>query len=376
MIDLSHGNPYPSKTLSSFWEQCMLDAVNDTTSISSVLHYDTSLGQNTLIQFICDYFNNHYQWDITTNHILITNGNKHSISLVCDLFASPSSSFFLLKNPEYPGFSQAMTRYNSSYASTPTIRELPEFLFEYVYDSRILESIPKDTSLILYSNPNNPTGDLLNIDMTSQLNQWAKDNHCHIFIDGAYSEPFTKLHHHPHHMPFSSNTLYSFGFSKIGIPGLRIGVLIGDPEIIKPLHHLQQKTMIQTNSLSQNIVSKAFSKPQFETLAYDHLFQKYLNNFQLVHDFFKSLSPTQCKLHRFNGGQFAWLWLNHPSSSIQSITEDLLLLDLKLSCGSHYFFKNTAALFTSCLRISLNTDKHTLIQGLEIFKTYYLFHFR
>ena len=121
---------------------------------------------------------------------------------------------------------------------------------------KLIKTINNKVSLIILSNPNSPTGTILNTNQIKKILDKAKRNNIMVVIDEAYYG-FSKV--------TSMNLLNRYKnliilrtFSKAyGIAGLRVGYVISNPKIIKKFNNI--RPMYEINSLgilAANILMK------------------------------------------------------------------------------------------------------------------------
>ena len=160
---------------------------------------------------------------VTPEEILLTNGVDEAIHLVCETYLEPDDEALIV----IPTFSM----YKIYAAATgANVVEIPAgHNFQFPTDE-VLRRITDRTRLIAVANPNNPTGTLAPLDDLLQIAHHAPA--AAILIDEAYAEfsgqtLLTRWRETP-------NLFVARTFSKAyGMAGLRIGVLLGNPEQIR-----------------------------------------------------------------------------------------------------------------------------------------------
>ncbi len=121
---------------------------------------------------------------------------------------------------------------NSSLAAGATVVRIspePDLTFP---TGRVVEAITPQTRMIFLNTPNNPTGRLIQVADLSRIATAAPD--AVVFVDEAYIE-FGGESFLPH-LPSFPNVLVGRTFSKAyGLAGMRIGVVIGRPQVLDPV---------------------------------------------------------------------------------------------------------------------------------------------
>lgn len=161
--------------------------------------------------------------DVTPDEILLTNGVDEGIHLLCEAYLEPGDEALIV----VPTFSMYKIYAAATGARVIEIPAAKEFRFP---TEAVLARITPRTRLIAVANPNNPTGTVAPQEDLLQIARSAPD--AAVLIDEAYFEFYgrTLLGRWRE----SPNLFIARTFSKAyGLAGLRIGVLLGDPEQIR-----------------------------------------------------------------------------------------------------------------------------------------------
>lgn len=161
--------------------------------------------------------------DVAPDEILLTNGVDEAIHLLCETYLEPEDEALVV----VPTFSM----YKIYAAATGArVIEIPAGKdFSFPLDD-VLGRITSRTRLIAVANPNNPTGTLAPLDNLLQIADCAPE--AALLVDEAYVEfcGQTLLKRWRE----TPNLFVARTFSKAyGMAGLRIGVLLGDPQQIR-----------------------------------------------------------------------------------------------------------------------------------------------
>ncbi|HEY6360895.1 MAG TPA: histidinol-phosphate transaminase [Vicinamibacterales bacterium] len=114
-------------------------------------------------------------------------------------------------------------------ASAVRVAPEPDYAFQ---TSAVLAAITPRTRMIFLNTPNNPTGQLIAIDDLKRISEAAP--HAVVLIDEAYIE-FGGATFLPE-LPKHPNVLVGRTFSKAyGLAGLRVGIVIGQPQSLDPV---------------------------------------------------------------------------------------------------------------------------------------------
>ncbi len=183
--------------------------------------------------------------------ILITGGAQQAIDLVIQSILSPGD-LLLTANPTYLGVLDIAHARRVVPLGIPTDED--GVILSYLEDVLI-----ENQARLLYVNPTytNPTGGVMSIHRRRQLLRLAQEYDLLILEDAVYHE----LHFHETAPPplkaldEHGNVLHASGYSKILLPGTRIGYLIADKSSVRDrIAQVKQAADICTPSFNQRIV--------------------------------------------------------------------------------------------------------------------------
>ncbi|MDO4223812.1 MAG: aminotransferase class I/II-fold pyridoxal phosphate-dependent enzyme, partial [Acinetobacter sp.] len=211
---LGGGNPASIAAVNEIYLETLQTLVNEeknllqNKAIDSIGNYSTPQGDAKLIQALVDFFNRHYQWNITPEHIALTNGSQNAFFYLFNLFAGEfddgtHKSILLPLAPEYIGYADAHVNGQHFIAIKPEIEytqhDGQDGFFKYRVDFNSLENLPElqhgKIGAICCSRPTNPTGNVLTDDEMAHLDQIAQKYNIPLLIDNAYGMPFPNIIH-------------------------------------------------------------------------------------------------------------------------------------------------------------------------------------
>ena len=209
--------------------------------------------------------------NLKPDYFLATNGIDNGLKSCIETFSNNKKAIIILK-PTFAMIEIYCKLYKRKYFSIGYKKN-----FELDFDL-ILKSINKKISLIIISNPNSPTGTLINHEKLEKIILKAKGKNIKVVIDEAYFG-FTKataiksIKKH-------NNVIVLRTFSKAyGIAGLRVGYIASVPKNIlalkscKPMYELNSLGILAANILLDN---KKYYKNYIESVT---IGKKYLTNF-------------------------------------------------------------------------------------------------
>ena len=166
--------------------------------------------------------------DVSTDHIMITSGSSGALMY---LAAAVSQSGHIIGPDLFWDTTSKMGTRNSPFG----LKYLPKTEDLSIDLKKMYQSINSETALVQVTNPNNPTGMLLDADELSDFSKKASKKTM-VLIDEAYNE-LTDDPDKNSMLPLvkqGENVVIARTFSKIyGLAGMRVGYMIAKPETIE-----------------------------------------------------------------------------------------------------------------------------------------------
>lgn len=258
---ISFGGGYPAPdtfpvseiTLKTIYDQEITVSRKD---ILSMLQYGPSRGDSGLLSKISDW---HFYKDgvkLEKDNFLILNGSQEGIFALGFLYIN-DQDLVCITEPTYPGTLSAFNAFSPSYLSVPVAPDGMDIDF---LDSKLkkLEKNDKKMPRFIYVIPNghNPAGVTMSLQCRMDL----------LEVSGRYGipviedDPYELIRFHDNPLPtlqaLDKNQLVIRldSFSKILIPGLRIGYISAGENVIKMTELFKQSSNLHTSSFAQGLL--------------------------------------------------------------------------------------------------------------------------
>lgn len=263
--------------------------------------------------------------------ILLGNGSDEIIQIIALATARPGAKLLTVE----PGF--AMFRMIAAFANMPYlgIPLLPDFSLDV---DRMLDAIAQHQPAVIFlAYPNNPSGNLFDVEALCRITEASSalvviDEAYHPFADKTFLD---KLPDYP-------NLLVMRTLSKLGLAGLRLGLLIGRPEWL--MHFEKIRLPYNIGVVTQLIAAKVMR--HFEVLR------------QQACEIKQNRAILMSKLAALDGvevfrsdANFILFRVNHASKIFQALIQQGILIKN---------LDNTHPLLKNCLRVTIGTvDENT-----------------
>jgi valine--pyruvate aminotransferase len=342
--------------------------------------YDGPQGNQGFISALAKMLNNHYGWNLTDNNIALTNGSQSSFFSLFNLFAGemPDGSFkkilFPLA-PEYVGYADQGLADNMFASVKPIIHMLDDspglkqFKYAINFDELMLDGrLDGRIGAMCISRPTNPTGNVITDDELGRLDVLARENRIPLIIDNAYGYPFPGAIYTDARLTWNDNTILCMSLSKMGLPGLRTGIIIANDSVIKALSQISGIMTLAPNSVGPALLTRLVSNNELLNIC-DQIIKPYYQQkaetaIRLFNEIFADL-PVY--LHKLEGAFFMWLWFKDMSVNSEELYETLKRQDVYVIPGHNFFFgiDDDWPHKHQCIRINYAKDEAQLRKGLE-----------
>jgi 2-aminoadipate transaminase len=273
------------------------------------LQYATTEGYRPLRNYIA----NRYQksgLEVEPDNILMINGSQQGLDLIGKVFLN-RDDVMLIERPTYLAAIQAFGLYEPKFVSIPL---LDDGIDIDVLKNRLDALNPK----LFYSIPNfqNPTGISYSQEKREELGRLFNENNTVFVEDNPYGEIRFMGKDLPPVMSYLKNSILLGSFSKIVSPGMRMGWIVADNEVMNHLVTAKQASDLHTNFLMQMIVYRYLTGYEVET----HL-KKIRELYRIQRDcmvsMIKKYFPSDVKYTKPEGGMFLWVTLPDGMSSME-----------------------------------------------------------
>ena len=217
------------------------------------LQYAATEGYPPLREWIAARMNATLGTAFDRDNILITHGSQQALDLSGKVFIDEGDGV-VCESPTYLAAISAFKAYGATFVEAPT--DAGGMRAEDL--DAVLDANPHVKLIYVIPNFQNPTGTTLNRTRRKLLAQLAATRGVQIIEDNPYGELRFEGGHLPSIQSFDTegNVLCTGTFSKILCPGVRIGWIAGDKEIIRKYVLVKQGTDLQCNTLAQIMIAR------------------------------------------------------------------------------------------------------------------------
>ena len=391
---LGGGNPARiDKVNQTYWSVFKTLAEGDMGSmaIENIGNYSTPQGDAKFIAALVDFFNRHYDWGLTTDNIALTNGSQNAFFYLFNLFGgqfddqaqgSIDKKILLPLAPEYVGYADAHVDGQHFIAVPPSIEFVQhqgeDGFFKYRVDFDTLENLSElhngEIGAICCSRPTNPTGNVLTDDEMARLEAIAKRFDIPLIIDNAYGMPFPNIIYSQATLNWNEQIILCFSLSKIGLPGVRTGIVVANPQVVKAISSLNAIVNLAPTRFGAAIATPLLQDDRLKDLSDNHIRPFYQGQAKLAVQLLKQElgdlpSPynNAMKIHKPEGAIFLWVWFKDLPITTVELYERLKAKGTLIIPSEHFFVGVDTENFKhahECIRLSIAQDDETLKKGI------------
>ena len=325
-----------------------------------LLQYGTTDGYPPLRESLIQYIRDEFSANVDASQILPVSGSTQAMDLLCRAYIDPGDKI-LIENPTFLGNMQCMRLYEANLV--PVASDVNGLIPDALEDA-IRQHHPK----MLYTIPTfqNPTGITLSLERRKKVAELAEKYGLLVAEDDPY-----------HSLRYSGKTLPSIksfdredwvvlmgSFSKVISPGLRVGFMTANSELLRKCIVCKQSSDVHTANLNQAIVDAYLRRGLLEPHV-NSINVTYKNQLKAMLDGLSGITAIKHFTHP-EGGLFTFAFLPDGANALdlfnRTVTKGVAFVP-----GTS-FYTDGGHMNTFRLNFS-SSDTETIKLGLEILKS-------
>ncbi len=355
MISFAGGNPslaaLPDQVVSDLAVEVLRDHGKQ------LLQYGATEGYPPFVESLREYVKSAVGFE--PEAVLPVTGSTQAMDLLCKALIDPGD-VILVENPSFLGNLQCMKLYQ---ARLVPVESDDEGLRPDDLEKKIQENNPK----MLYTIPTfqNPTGRTLSLERRKKVAELAARYHLVV----AEDDPYRDLRYRGEMLPAIKQfdredwVVFLGSFSKTISPGLRVGYVAGNAEIIRKCTVGKQSTDVHTANLNQAIVDQFLRRnllpDHIRTIRKDYAekMDRMLGHLSEIGDLITFTRPE--------GGLFIWAELPEQLNALDLLQK---AIEKKVAYvpGTHFFVDGGHA---NTLRLNFsNSTMEQIDEGMTVLK--------
>ncbi|NIB40727.1 PLP-dependent aminotransferase family protein [Pseudomaricurvus alkylphenolicus] len=320
----------------------------------SVFQYGDTRGYKPLLQQFGELLERHH-----SHESMICNGSQQGLDLIARAFVQPGD-LVVMEAPGYLGALQVFELAQAQIRVVPQLNDGP--------DLQALETLFKQEKVTLfYGVPDfhNPTGVCWSLPVRQRVAQLCEQYGVALVED----TPYRQLRFSGEPLPLVSslcpdNALVLQSFSKILVPGVRLGAVSGPETWLKPLLTIKEAADLHTNVPMQALVLALLNHSQYP----QHLVRvrsAYAARYQALNHALQKELEGGFEALEVQGGMFMWLTL--PGCDARQLAQIALQTGVAIVPGDEFFPADYET--PNCIRLNFShSTPEVLAQAAERLK--------
>jgi 2-aminoadipate transaminase len=300
VISFAGGLPAPNLFPLERIKEASLKVLNDG---PQALQYGTTEGFLPFREWIAARHN------AKVENVLVTCGSQQGLDIISKLFLNPGDKVAVAE-PTYLGALQIFDSYEAEFIGIPTDDEgmTPEGL----------ENALKQRPKLVYVIPNfdNPTGITMSLERRQKLIDLARQYNVPIYEDNPYGELRFEASVVPSLYDLEPEVvMYGGTFSKIVVPGFRLGWIIAPEQVLQVAARAKQATDLHTSTFTQ-MIAHDIAQGTFMDEQINRVRSYYQGQRDLMLRNIEKYFPEDIHFTRPKGGMFLWVTLPKEKNAL------------------------------------------------------------
>ncbi|CAM4116490.1 valine--pyruvate transaminase [Vibrio neonatus] len=370
---LGGGNPAAIPEMLDYFSDITRQMLTSGELVAAMANYDGPQGKDTFVSGLAALLKETYDWDISEKNISLTNGSQSAFFYLFNLLAGkqPDGShkkILLPLAPEYIGYCDSGIQDDIFVSYKPEIELLENQQFKYHVDFSQIK-IDDSVAAICASRPTNPTGNLLTDEEVYKLDKLAKQHNIPLILDNAYGTPFPNIVFE-HATPFwNDNTILCMSLSKLGLPGVRCGIVIANEEITQALTNINGIIGLAPGSIGPTVAQHMIESNDLLRLS-DEVIKPFYQHksAQAISLLQSEITDPRFRIHKPEGAIFLWLWFDELPITTMELYKRLKARGVLIVPGEYFFFGQEEEWPHSkqCLRMNYVQNDQDMQSGIKI----------
>ncbi len=279
---------------------------------AAALQYDITEGYLPLKKYLCGWLSKR-GIRCKPENLMLTNGSQQALDLIGKIFLDPDDTV-LVEEPTYLGAIQAFDPYEARYVSVPMDNQGP------LIDSTVA-AIQKHKPKFAYFVPTfqNPSGLTMSLERRKALLELLRRKKLFALED----DPYGFLRWNGKKVPSlyelskGQGVVYMSTFSKILSPGIRLGFVVAEADVISQLVLAKQAADLQPNTLIQRAVYH-YCKKGYLDQHIPFIIKAYQQRADWMLRAMEKHFPSSVEWMQPDGGMFIWCRLKNGLSATKA----------------------------------------------------------
>lgn len=374
LLFLGGGNPGRVEGAEAFFAERMRAALEDDARRHQLLGiYQAPHGDRSFRRELADYLRREFDWPVSEANVAVANGSQSAFFVLYNLFAGPMADggtrrIHLPLTPEYIGYADIGLGPDFFSSTAPQIEKLDGNRFRYHLDVAGLR-LDERAGALCVSRPTNPSGNVISDRELAVLSDLARERDLPLIIDGAYGQPFPDLIYRDASPHWDDNTVLMLSLSKLGLPGVRTGVVVARPDIVDAFARANTVISLASSTVGPQLLRGSLADGSLAELCSHTLRPYYEGRRRLALEAIDArCGELPVRVHCADGAFFLWLWCEDLPIDSRELYARLKDRGVIVLPGNDFFIGADAGWRhrRECLRLSYAGEVDTIERGIVV----------
>lgn len=368
------GNPAHIPEMEKVWRQQMTALLRQGDAYERTFgNYDEPQGPRDFIEALVECLNARYDWGLKPSNVAVTNGSQTAFFFLFNMLAGESEDgvrrkVLLPLAPEYIGYADQGIGEGLFTSAPPRLELIGDHTFKYHIDFEGVVPGP-DTAALCVSRPTNPTGNVVTDIEMRRLSAIAARHDIPLLVDNAYGAPFPDILFTEAELFWNEHTVLVFSLSKLGLPGVRTGIVVASEEIVRALAAVNAVVSLATATVGPELVAPLLRNGELLRLSREVVRPFYERKSRQAVESVREIfgDRFEYRVHKSEGAFFLWLWFPRLPVTAQELYERLKERGVLVIPGHHFFYglADDWRHRHECLRITFTQSNEVIREGLR-----------
>ncbi len=322
----------------------------------SSLQYSATGGYLPLREAVAARYMNRFGLKVSPEDLIITTGSQQGLDLVAKVLMDPGDRV-ILEKPGYLGAIQAFSLFEPEMITVPLQGDGPDI-------ERLEKILGEGKVKAYYAVPNfqNPSGQTYSLEKRQDVAKLCKEHGVVFLEDDPYGElRFKGADIPPVYSMLEEKGVLFGSFSKIGVPGFRVGWVLAEPELMEKLVTVKQAADLHTSTFTQRIASAYLAEYDMDEHV-EQIRKLYGRQRDCMVAAIEEHFPPDVSFTRPDGGMFLWVTLPEGCSSME-LFEQSIAHKVAFVPGRPFFVDDSG---DNSLRLNFsNSDEKNIEEGIR-----------
>ncbi|MDP8232486.1 MAG: PLP-dependent aminotransferase family protein [Candidatus Zophobacter franzmannii] len=348
IISFAGGLPAPDSFPRLELKQIMMDLMDDEKEASTAMQYGPTEGDILLREQLVSRYKKQ-GLDITTENLIITTASQQALDLVAKIFVNRGDTV-IVGLPSYLGGLSAFNSYGAHSVGIPLDEEgMSAVLLEQKLEVLKIQGV-KPKFIYVIPDFQNPAGITMSEKRRKEIIAIAHKFNILLLEDSPYRElRFTGEHQKTmFELDGTGHVILLGTFSKLFVPGFRIGWVIAHPDIVDKFVVAKQATDLCTPPFNQRIAARFLEKGLLD-VNIRKIIKMYSKKQRTVLDLFEELMPEEVQWTKPEGGLFLMVTLPERIDTTDLLGKAIKEENVAFVAGQSFYCDGTG---TNTMRIN------------------------